>query len=289
MTMPRLRPMMTVDVFTHTPYLGNPVTVVLDSEGLDTAQMLAFTRWTRLSEATFVLPPSAKARALGADYEVRIFSSAGEMDFAGHPTLGTCHAWLAQGGQSQSPDRIVQACKAGLIQLQPSTHGWAFAAPPAQKRSLPASMPQILSAISLQVEHIHASALLDVGAPWLCLQLDSLKQLRGMQPDSTQLRALTPLFADDVGIGVCALTGNPTTPLEVRAFMLNGEEDPVTGSLNAALAQWLTQRQVLRAPYLAEQGRGVGRQGVLAITQDAQAQLWVGGHCVTCVQGHVLL
>lgn len=289
MAIPRLRPMMTVDVFTDTPYVGNPVAVVLDGTGLDTQRMLAFTSWTRLSEATFVLPPSAQERAQGADYAVRIFSPAGEMDFAGHPTLGTCHAWLAHGGRPQSTEYVVQACKAGLIPLRPSAQGWAFAAPLARQRPLPEHMPEILAALGLQAKDIHASALLDVGAPWLCLQLDSLALLRALQPGSSQLQALTPWFTDDVGLGLCALTGNPSAPLEVRAFMLNGEEDPVTGSLNAALAQWLTQRQVLHAPYVAEQGRGAGRHGVVHITQDAAGQLWVGGRSVGCVQGHVFL
>lgn len=284
--------MMTVDVFTATPYLGNPVTVVLNGEGLSSAQMLAFTRWTQLSEATFVLPPSDTLRAQGADYGVRIFSPAGEMDFAGHPTLGTCHAWLAHGGQPQQTDRIVQACNAGLIPIQRSAHGLAFAAPAMHTRPLPQALPQIYEALQLPHSCVIAAALLDVGAPWLCIHIDSTATLSALRPSASDLQALAALFDDDVGIGLCALPAPESAQqvqLEVRAFTLSGEEDPVTGSLNACLADWLISRRLLHPPYLAQQGRCMGRDGVIHIKKDAQQQLWVGGQTVTCVQGSVLL
>ena len=288
---------MTVDVFTQGPYAGNPVTVVLDGQGLDSATMLAFTRWTHLSEATFVLPPSAGARAQGADYQVRIFSPAGEMDFACHPTLGTCHAWLAHGGKPQSAQRIVQECGYGLVAITPSAQGLAFAAPAMQHRPLPPQLPLIYAALGLSAAQVLECALLDVGTPWLCVRLASPQVLLALRPQPAQLQTLATLFEGDVGLGLCAL--EPPCPhpaptqrlpqLQVRAFTLDGAEDPVTGSLNACLAQWLTQQGHLTAPYWAQQGRCVGRDGWIGVRQDAQQQLWIEGHSVTCITGQVWL
>lgn len=285
----RLRRMMTVDVFTQLPLQGNPVSVVLDAQGLDAAQMQAFTRWTQLCEATFVLSPSPAERAQGADYAVRIFSPLGEMDFAGHPTLGTCHAWLAQGGQSQRSDRIVQACRAGLVEIQPTPQGLAFAAPLIHPRPLPVDMARIYAALGLDPATVQQQALLDVGTPWLCLRLDHAETLHALQPDPAQLRALAALFDGDVGLGLCALTPHADTALAVRAFTLDGQEDPVTGSLNACLAHWLQDLQLLSMPYIAAQGRGVDRKGHVGLARDAQQRLWVSGHSVVCVDGQVLL
>lgn len=291
----RLRPMMIVDVFTQTPYMGNPVTVVLDGQGLSSAQMLAFTRWTKLSEATFVLPASDTLRAQGADYCVRIFSPAGEMDFAGHPTLGTCHAWLAHGGQPQHAARIVQAGNAGLIPIQRSAQGLAFAAPAVRTRSLPQDMHRIYEALQLPNHHVIAAEMLDVGTPWLCIHVNSTATLTALRPQASALQALATLFDDDVGIGLCAFPEHspagvpPSAQLDVRAFTLSGEEDPVTGSLNACLADWLSARHLLEPPYLARQGRSVDRDGLVSLERDANQQLWVGGHSVLCVQGMVHL
>lgn len=289
--------MATVDVFTQVAYAGNPVTVVLDGQGLDSAAMLAFTRWTQLSEATFVLPPSPAARVQGADYQVRIFSPAGEMDFAGHPTLGTCHAWLAHGGQPQTADHIIQECGAGLVRIARMGAALAFAAPPPQRRPLPVQLPIIYEALGIAPAQVLDAALLDVGTPWLCLRLVCPQALCALQPHATRLQALAPLLEGDVGLGLCALLPQSsshvgvyaTTQLEVRAFTLDGAEDPVTGSLNACLAQWLLPQGLLTAPYTASQGRCVGRDGKIGITQDAQQQLWVQGHSVPCVTGQVWL
>lgn len=304
------RPFMTVDVFTAVPYQGNPVSVVLDATGLDTAQMQAFARWTNLSETTFVLPPSEAARAQGADYQVRIFTPVGEMPFAGHPTLGTCHAWLAHGGKPQAADRVVQECAKGLITIERSSNGLAFANPTTRALPLPAQLHKIYEAIGITNEQVVDAAYLDNGPHWLCLLLDSIDTVLSLEPQLAQLKALghkvgvaalyqdadaTPLIgracreAEAFGTGLRAPLAAPAAQLEVRAFSTTGVEDPVTGSLNGCLAQWLIAQGHLRAPYMANQGACVGRDGWISLRQDAAQQLWVGGQTVTCVQGQVLL
>lgn len=304
---------MTVDVFTATPYKGNPVAVVLDAEGLDTAQMQAFARWTNLSETTFVLPPSAAGRAQGADYQVRIFTPAGELAFAGHPTLGTCHAWLAHAGTAQHPQQIVQECAKGLVAVRRQADAsLAFAAPSLERRAVDtAQLAPILQALGLHADQVLAAQDLYNGSPWLGLLLDSPDTVLGVQPDFGRLQALNAKvglaarYVADQGAPLIARSSRearafaaPSTSshapmavhLEVRGLV--GEtmsEDPVTGSLNAALAQWLTAEGWLTAPYTANQGACVGRDGWVRITQDAQQQFWVGGQCVTCVQGQVFL
>lgn len=306
---PQQRPLMTVDVFTATHYKGNPVAVVLDAEGLDTAQMQAFARWTNLSETTFVLPPTAAGRAQGADYRVRIFTPAAEMPFAGHPTLGTCHAWLQHGGQPQTREQVVQECAKGLITIARGDHGLAFANPSTQALPLPANLHEIYATLGITTQQVMDAAYMDNGPHWLCLLLDSPDTVLSLEPDLARLKALghkvgvaalyqvedaTPLIgracreAEAFATGL--RTGMPqSAQLEVRAFSTTGVEDPVTGSLNGSLAQWLLTQGHVQAPYMANQGACVGRDGWIAITQDAQAQVWVGGHCVTCVQGTVLL
>lgn len=304
------RPLMTVDVFTTIPYKGNPVAVVLDASGLDDHAMQAFARWTNLSETTFVLPPSDAARAQGADYRVRIFTPVGEMPFAGHPTLGTCHAWLAHGGQPQAADHIVQECAKGLITIQRSADGLAFANPTTQALPLPNDLHLIYALLGISTEQVIDAAYLNNGPHWLCLLLDHPDTVLSLEPDLARLKALghkvgvaalyqdadaTPLIgracreaeAFSTGLRAAAMPGH--AQLEVRAFSTTGMEDPVTGSLNGCMAQWLIQQGHLTAPYMANQGACVGRDGWVAIRQDAQAQIWVGGHTVTCITGSVAL
>ena len=304
-----LRPFMTVDVFTAQPYKGNPVAVVLDATGLDDSAMQAFARWTNLSETTFVLPPTEAGRAKGADYRVRIFTPVAEMPFAGHPTLGTCHAWLDHGGQPQRADRVVQECAKGLITIQRSADGLAFANPATQALPLPGNLHQIYETLGITTEQVLDAAYLDNGPHWLCLLLDSTDTVLALQPDLSRIRALghkvgvaalyheddaTPLIgracreAEAFATGLRA--GLPqSAQLEVRGFSTAGMEDPVTGSLNGSLAQWLLEQGHLQAPYMANQGACVGRDGWVAITQDANQQVWVGGQTITCVQGTVSL
>lgn len=310
----RQRPFQQVDVFTAVPYLGNPLAVVLDGADLSDAQMQQFAQWTQLSETTFVLPPSLAAAAQGADYRVRIFTPTQELPFAGHPTLGTCHAWLAAGGQPTNAQTVVQECAAGLITLRREGHRLAFAAP-ALTRSTPAPglLQAVAGALGLNTAQIVAAQELDNGPHWLGLLLDSPDTVLALTPDHAALKQLghavgvvsvvqapvaAPLIgrsnreARASGAHRTALAPEDTgAEVEVRAFAaaLGVNEDPVTGSLNAALAQWLIADGHAPARYTASQGRSLERDGQIEITQDAQGQVWVGGDCVSCVSGHVLL
>ena len=303
------RPFKQVDVFTATPCLGNPLAVVLDASGLDDADLQRFARWTNLSETTFLLPPTAPS----ADYRVRIFTPGGELPFAGHPTLGSCHAWLQAGGQPQG-DIIVQQCEASLVRIrrEAATQRLAFAAPPLRQSAPdPALLAQVMQALGVAPEQVVATQNLDNGPVWLSLLLDSVETVLALTPD---LRTLEQLKVD---VGIAALyPAEPAPPLiarvnrEAKAFGRTGSapasdapalevrgfatgmgmgEDPVTGSLQAGLAQWLITEGHLQAPYLASQGACLGRAGLVHIERGAQGQIWVGGDCVTCIDGQVLL
>lgn len=303
-----------VDVFTATPYLGNPLAVVLDGSGLSDTQMQRFARWTNLSETAFMLPASAQAKAQGADYRLRIFTPGGELPFAGHPTLGSCHAWLAHGGQPQQPGQVVQACGVGLVTLRRDGTRLAFAAP-ALRRSVPepALLQLVLAALGLQPTQVLAAQVLDNGPQWLSLLLDTPATVMAVQPDHAALKnlgqkvGLASVAYDDGGpalitrsnrearaFGTRADTAadpRAATGLQVRAFAaaIGVPEDPVTGSLNAGLAQWLIAEGVLPERYTARQGAALGRDGWVYITQDSAGQVWVGGDSVTCIAGTVLL
>jgi PhzF family phenazine biosynthesis protein len=306
----KTRPFKQVDVFTASPYFGNPLAVVLDGSGLDDAAMQRFAQWTNLSETTFVLPPADPA----ADYQVRIFTPGGELPFAGHPTLGSCHAWLQAGGQPQRSDFIVQQSRIGLVQVRRDGKRLAFAAPPLKRSSpSPVVLAQIAAALNLKAKQITAAQLLDNGPVWLGLLLDSADTVLQIEPDHLALK--------NIGIKVGVIGAHPASPasllitranrearafdiataaagngtgaadFEVRAFAapLGINEDPVTGSLNASLAQWLIAEGHAPERYLAAQGACLGRNGQVFITRDAAAQVWVGGESVTCVEGSVML
>jgi PhzF family phenazine biosynthesis protein len=272
-----------VDVFTSVPYMGNPVAVVLDGAGLTTAQMQHFAHWTNLSETTFVLPPSAP----GADYAVRIFTPTLELPFAGHPTLGTCHAWLASGNTPARPDNIVQECAAGLINLRQTADGFVFAAPPLV-RSGPvdeAEVQRLAEILRLDRSKIIDTAWADNGPGWVALMLDSVETLLAVKPAYSDYDiGLVAAYSNGAALGEIAI--------EVRAFFPKDgsvAEDPVTGSLNAALAQWLLGTGRLQSPYIAAQGSALGRAGRIHVNQDAEGTIWVGGGTVTCVEGRVEL
>ncbi|MDD5325053.1 MAG: PhzF family phenazine biosynthesis protein [Polaromonas sp.] len=307
------RPFKQVDVFTGTPYFGNPLAVVLDAGGLDDAAMQRFARWTNLSETTFLLPPTDPS----ADYRARIFTPGGELPFAGHPTLGSCHAWLQDGGQPQSKDFIVQECRQGLVKIRRETDNaggqrWAFAAPPLKRATPdPALQAQVIAAMGLKAEEVLASEVLDNGPVWLALLLDRVETVLQLVPNHLALEKL------DVKVGVAALyPPEETSPLigranrearafahgapqsisnapdlEVRAFasVIGINEDPVTGSLNASLAQWLMADGHAPEHYLASQGVCLGRAGQVCLDRDAAGQVWVGGESVTCIDGRVTL
>jgi PhzF family phenazine biosynthesis protein len=269
-----------VDVFTTEPYRGNPVAVVLDGSGLTTEQMQRFAHWTNLSETTFVLPP----REPDADYRVRIFTPVAELPFAGHPTLGTCHAWLETGGEPRDADTIVQECGVGLVPIRRSDGGLAFAAPPLI-RSGPVEEPlvaEITAALGIGRDEVVDAAWADNGPGWVALLLESAEAVL----------ALRPGFVDaDVGV-VGPSAEDAEEAFEVRGFFPKDGvlvEDPVTGSLNASLAQWLIGSGRAAAPYVARQGTALGRAGRVRITCDDDGAIWVGGGAVTCVAGEVAL
>jgi len=301
------RPFKQVDVFTSTPYYGNPLAVVLDGSGLSDEQMQHFARWTNLSETTFVLPPSDAGRQGGADYRVRIFTPGAELPFAGHPTLGTCHAWLQAGGTPRASGSIVQECGVGLVQIRGNAGQLAFAAPPLTRSApSPSQLAQIAQALGLKSQQIIAAQLLDNGPVWLGLLLDSVQTVLGLQPDHLALKNL------GVKVGVVAIEEAPEAPpaliarsnrearafvhtdtpsVEVRAFAapVGVIEDPVTGSLNASLAQWLMADGYVPLTYTASQGTCLDRAGLVQLSRDASGQVWVGGESVTCVDGTVRL
>ena len=285
------RPFRQIDVFSHHPGFGNPVAVVLDAQGLSDADMRRFAAWTNLSETTFLMPPTAAGHAAGADYRLRIFSPRGELPFAGHPTLGTCRAWLQQGHTPRVPGLVVQESAQGLVQIEHQGDTLAFAAPPLQRsKPSPALVPLVASALGLRPHQIHAAQLLDNGPVWLGLLLDSADTVLGLTPDHARLKDL----GQDVGvIHIAPDAGdNPARPgAVVRAFAapMGNPEDPVTGSLNASLAQWLIAEGLAPTRYLVAQGECLGRAGRVYIRQDAQGQVWVGGHTVTCIEGTALL
>ena len=283
-----------VDVFTAKPYYGNPLAVVLDGTGLSTEEMQHFTNWTNLSEATFLLPPNNPQ----ADYKVRIFCPGRELLFAGHPTLGSCHAWLQAGGKPKA-EFVVQECGIGLVRLRQSSEGGrariAFAAPPRLKMGpLPeADVDLIARGLGLKRADILHHAWCDNGPNWRGVMLASQEQVLALRPDGAVLAGL------DIGVvgpvrkvGVAGATGDGAEcAFEIRAFFPGNNglcEDPVTGSLNAAVAQWLIGAGLAPPSYVAAQGTALGRAGRVHIEQVGD-DIWVGGESVTCVDGSVSL
>ena len=267
-----------VDVFSDTPYLGNPVAVVLDGEGLTTEEMQRFAAWTNLSETTFIVPSTQPE----ADYAVRIFDTMNELPFAGHPTLGTCHAWLEAGGRPRDASEIVQECPAGLIRIRPTPDGLAFRSPPVF-RSGPVDEDDLSRiAASLQVER---EAIVDAqwaanGPNWVAVLLASADEVLALQPGAVDL---------DLGVVGPYPPGSPEA-FEVRAFFSkDGQtaEDPVTGSLNAAIAEWLVAGGRATLPYVVSQGRMLGRRGRLHLSAGGDGAIWVAGATATCVAGEV--
>jgi len=293
-----IRPFRMIDVFpSATPQSGNPLAVVLDAgdlaaEGLTTEQMAAFSAWTNLSECTFVLPPSDPA----ADYRVRIFSLTTELPFAGHPTLGTARAWLDAGGVPRTPGTVVQECGVGLVtvRIDDSADGdapLAFAAPPLI-RSGPVDEADLAVALDVLVVapvDVVEAAWIDNGPGWLGVLLRDADAVLGLEPDTTpraRQHSIGVVGLYTVGFGKDA----PGAAIEVRAFFNDGggplREVPVTGSLNASVAQWLTGSDRVKAPYVARQGARVGRDGRVSVT-EAEGQLWIGGRAVVTVTGEV--
>lgn len=278
----RLRRFDQVDVFGLAPLRGNGLAVVHDAAGLDTATMQRFTDWTQLSECTFLLPPDDPQ----ADYRVRIFCPGRELPFAGHPTLGSAWAWLAAGGRPRTPGRPVQQCAAGRVRLRLDGERLSFEAPPLLRAGPlpPASVERLAAGLGLRPREVRAAAWCDNGPGWQALLIDDAERLLALAPDPALLRGL------DFGVVAPALPGGGCD-LELRAFFAVGDrlvEDPVTGSLNAAVAQWLIGAGLAPARYVAAQGTALGRAGRVHLHAEDGA-VWVGGAVASLVSGQVAL
>lgn len=313
----RSHPFQQVDVFSPQLGMGNALAVVLDAGDLDEATMQRFARWTQLSETCFLLPPTDPQ----ADYRVRIFTPGGELPFAGHPTLGSCHAWLASGATPQRSGLVVQQCEAGLVQVRTDAAvpgRLAFRAPPSRRSDPdPALLAEVIAALGLAPQCVRAAQLLDNGPVWITLLADSAQAVRDLRPDHTAIQnigskvavahippALLAINSDDPGAP--ATGGDPddaARAVTVRAFAapIGITEDPVTGSLAASLAQWVIGAGIAPASYVAHQGENVGRAGRIHVAQEAAAQgthadganplpvTWIGGDVVAAIAGTVTL
>lgn len=270
-----------VDVFTGVALMGNPLAVVHGADALDDAQMQAFARWTNLSETTFLLQPGDPQ----ADYRVRIFTPGGELPFAGHPTLGSCHAWLEAGGVPKTAGTVVQQCGVGRVEIRLDGERAAFAAPALRREAVAeAELAPVLAALGLRREQLRQAQWLDNGPRWLGLLLGDAATVLALEPDHAALKSLAK-----VGVIGAHEPGGPCA-FEVRGFAapIGIAEDPVTGSLNASLAQWLIGDGLAPQRYVAAQGTRLGRAGRVHIAQ-VDAQVWVGGQSVSCIRGELAL
>ena len=274
-------PLAQVDVFGDAPLLGNPVAVVLDGSGLDDEQMQLLAQWTNLSETTFLLAPRDDA----ADYRVRIFTPAAELPFAGHPTLGSCHAWLEHGGAARGDDVIVQECGVGLVSIRRVDGRLAFQAPPVI-RSGPVEaelVARIAAILGIDRDAILDSQWVDNGPGWVAVLLGDADAVLELAPG--------PVGELDIGVVGPSVPGSDTQ-FEVRAFFgVDGatREDPVTGSLNASLAGWLLGNGRAQAPYVAAQGTALGRRGRVHVSRDRDGAIWIAGDTRTTISGSLSL
>jgi PhzF family phenazine biosynthesis protein len=270
-----------LDVFSALPLMGNPLAVVHAAQGLDEAGMSAFARWTNLSETTFLLPPTDPA----ADYRVRIFTPQQELPFAGHPTLGSCHAWLAAGGVPREAGMVVQQCGVGLVRIRRSGERLAFAAPPLRRSGplAPELVQRISAALGLADGEVLHHQWVDNGPGWCAVMLRSAERVLAVKPQWAAI--------EDLKLGlVAARPAGHETQFEVRALIGNGAfEDPVTGSLNASLAQWLIGAGLAPAHYVAAQGALLQRAGRVHVQRAEDGTLWVGGDVAIRVAGELEL
>ncbi|RLU07392.1 phenazine biosynthesis protein PhzF [Pseudomonas prosekii] len=272
-----------VDVFSRTPLKGNPLAVVFNADGLSDERMAAFASWTNLSETTFVLEP----RDPRADYRVRIFTTLSELPFAGHPTLGTCHAWLEAGGVPQG-DEVIQECGVGLVRIRRQGAELAFLAPPLLRTGPVEAdvLERVRRGLGLPAGAIVSAQWVDNGAGWLAVMVEDRQQVLDLQPDHSQMLG--------VAVGVIAPWNverdGDNAQFEVRAF-ISGDgmpEDPATGSLNAGIAQWLLGAGLAPASYVVSQGLSMGRAGRIQVERIGD-EIWIGGAAVTCIDGTLTL
>ncbi len=270
-----------VDVFASQPLGGNPLAVVIDADHLDDDKMAAFANWTNLSETTFLLKPTQAE----ANYRVRIFTPSRELPFAGHPTLGSCHVWLTSAGR-QHDGEIVQECSAGLVRIRKDGARFSFAAPDLIKSGAVDTdlLARICRGLRIDPSCVLDANWVDNGPGWLALLLKNRKDVLALEPDFVTLTGLR--------VGVVApwdaSEDGGDADFEVRAFTAAGFEDPVTGSLNAGIAQWLIGSNIARSTYIASQGTVLGRAGRIYVRQESNS-IWIGGNVVTCIRGSVNL
>lgn len=275
--MSRSRPYAQVDVFAGEPYRGNPVAVLLDAEGIDDETMRHIARWTNLSETTFVLPPTTEQ----ADYRLRILTPNGELPFAGHPTLGSARAWLEQGGTPRAAGRIVQECEAGLVEVRHVGDLLSFVAPPL-RRTGPleeAYLERLLAAYRIDREQVVDHQWVDNGPGWAVIRLASAAEVLALEPDFST-------FPDAMVGAVGAYPAGSAYAFELRSFApgMNVFEDPVCGSMNASVAQWLIGTGQAPQSYTVSQGSKLGRAGEILITAEGDT-VWVGGATTVCFRG----
>ena len=274
------RPFRQVDVFGSDPFTGNPLAVVLDAEGLDDDELRRISVWTNLSECTFVLPPTRR----DADYRVRIFSLDNELPFAGHPTLGTARAWLDAGGEPAQGDIVVQQCGIGLVPVRNDGDLLAFAAPPLLRGGPvePDRLNGVAEVLGIDPAAIVDASWADNGPGWIAVLLPSAADVLAVRPDGSRHPGRW-----DIGV-VGPHSSEAEVDWELRAFFGEGmlREDPVTGSLNASVAQWLLGSGRAQAPYLAAQGTALGRRGRVTISSDG-GTVWVGGRATVAVRGEL--
>jgi len=270
-----------VDVFTSQPLRGNPLAVVVGADALTDAQMAAFANWTNLSETTFLLRPTSPL----ADYRVRIFTPQRELPFAGHPTLGSCHVWLASGAMPKG-DEVVQECEIGLVRIRRGRGRLSFAAPKMRRTGAlePDVLARVIEGLRLAPDAIVAASWVDNGPGWLAVLLRSRDEVLAIRPDYA---VLSGLRVGVVGAWDAGKDG-ADAQFEVRAFTAGGYEDPVTGSLNAGLAQWLIDTGAAPARYVASQGSVLGRMGRVHVERDG-SETWIGGAVTTCIAGTLTL
>ena len=277
----KIRPFHQLDVFSSEPLLGNPLAVVHEADGLSDEAMAAFARWTNLSETTFLLPPT-KA---GADYRVRIFTPGEELPFAGHPTLGSCQAWLLGGGAPKTDGFVVQECGIGLVRIRRDGERLAFAAPPLLRGGPldDAMLDQITRALRIARGDILDHQWVDNGPGFCAVRLASAAQVLALAPDFAAM--------GDLKLGVVAPQApGAETAFEVRAFVTPSgiDEDPVTGSLNAGLARWMIGAGHAPDSYVVAQGTALRRAGRVHVDRDGE-DIWIGGASAVCIAGTVAL
>lgn len=271
-----------VDVFTSKRLKGNPLAVVIGADGLSDDTMAALARWTNLSETTFLLKPTSP----DADYRLRIFTPSGELPFAGHPTLGSCHVWL-NAGNSAKQTHVVQECGVGLVRIRRDGNRLAFAAPPLRRTGAVEAelLDQIVRGLRIQPGEVKASQWIDNGPGWVAVMLGSRTDVLALQPDYA---ALGSLKLGVIAPWDAARDGNDAA-FEVRSFICDrADEDPVTGSLNAGLAQWLIGAGLAPDVYIASQGTVLAREGRIYVEREGQ-DIWIGGETMSCIEGKLTL